>query len=124
MYRVSPFTYLISAFLSTGVANNEVHCAPLELSTIQPPFGLTCGQYMAPYMQIAGGAVYNPNATANCEFCALADTNAFLASVSSNYSERWRNFGFMWIYIGFNIFAALFLYWLVRVPKQKKEKKA
>jgi hypothetical protein len=28
----------------------------------------------------------------------------------------------MWVYVIFNIFAALFLYWLTRVPKVKKEK--
>lgn len=37
-----------------------------------------------------------------------------------------RNFGIIWAYIIFNGFAAVFLYWLVRVPKGgagKKEKK-
>jgi hypothetical protein len=42
--------------------------------------------------------------------------------VSSNYSDAWRNFGILWVYVIFNIFGALFLYWLIRVPKVKKEK--
>ena len=30
------------------------------------------------------------------------------------------NFGIMWVYIGFNIFAAIGLYYLARVPKGAK----
>ncbi|KIW94662.1 uncharacterized protein Z519_04639 [Cladophialophora bantiana CBS 173.52] len=118
MYRISPFTYLISAFLSTGLANSEVHCSPLETAKLQPFPGETCAQYMAPYIQVAGGALYNPQATENCEFCTIANTNVYLASVSSFYDERWRNFGILWAYIIFNAFAAVFLYWLARVPKR------
>ncbi|OCK85345.1 hypothetical protein K432DRAFT_413340 [Lepidopterella palustris CBS 459.81] len=122
MYRVSPFTYLVSALLSTGLANNIVQCADLEVLRIEPPSGQTCGEYMAAYMNMAGGAVYNPAATENCEFCPLVDTNVFLTSVYSFYSQRWRNFGIMWAFIIFNAFAAVFLYWLARVPKRRKEK--
>jgi len=56
----------------------------------------------------------------------LSSTNQFLAQVSSNYALRWRNFGILWAFIIFNGFAAVFLYWLVRVPKKsgRKVKKA
>jgi ATP-binding cassette subfamily G (WHITE) protein 2 (PDR) len=74
---------------------------------------------MTKYVSMAGGIVYNPNATQDCEFCQLENTNQFLASVSSFYGERWRNFGLMWVYIVFNVFGAVFLYWLIRVPKGK-----
>ncbi|KAJ9156438.1 Multidrug resistance protein cdr1 [Pleurostoma richardsiae] len=117
MYRVSPLTYLIGGLLSTGVGQHAVECSSIELLRFQPPAGLTCGEYMAPYMQLAGGSVYNPNATDTCEFCSLATTDAFLASVNVFYSERWRDFGLMWVYVAFNLAAALFFYWLARVPK-------
>lgn len=119
MYRVSPFTYLVSALLSAGVANNEVRCATLELLTFNPPTGQTCGQYMEVFSEMTGGMVYNPDSVQNCEYCSMASTNTFLASVFSFYSQRWRNFGLMWAYIIFNAFAAVFIYWLARVPKQR-----
>jgi ATP-binding cassette subfamily G (WHITE) protein 2 (PDR) len=122
MYRVSPFTYLASGLLSTSIANADVHCASFELRSIQPPVGQTCGQYLAEYMMFAGGTVYNPNATENCEFCSLANTDQYLASVNVFYSDRWRNFGLMWVYILFNATAAVFFYWLARVPKKTQEK--
>ncbi|KAF2471821.1 ABC drug exporter AbcA [Lindgomyces ingoldianus] len=121
MHRVSPFTYLISGMLSTGVANTEVRCAPNEYLHFDPTSG-TCGEYMEPYRATFGGYVENEQATANCSYCPMGDTNVFLKSVSANYADAWRNFGLMWVYIVFNICGALVLYWLIRVPKVKKEK--
>lgn len=62
----------------------------------------------------------NPDATSNCSFCPIADTNAFLKLLSIDYADRWRNFGLMWVYVVFNIFAAVGLYWLIRLPKKRK----
>ncbi|PLN79457.1 putative multidrug resistance ABC transporter [Aspergillus taichungensis] len=72
MYRVSPFTYLVSV---TCAANEYLHFDPLNG---------TCGDYMKPYQSIMGG------------YCPISDTNVYLAS----------NFGIMWVFIVFNIFAA------------------
>lgn len=107
--------------LSTAVANTEVVCASNEYVSFQPLAGSTCGEYMADYIMGAGGYLMDPNATADCSFCSIADTNVFLAGVKSSYSDRWRNFGILWVYIIFNIFGALFLYWLTRVPKKAKK---
>jgi len=120
MYRVSPFTYLVDGMLSTGLANNAIVCSSIELVKFNPPSGQTCGQYMADYISTASGYIVNTDATANCEFCSSSSTNVYLAQLSSQYSTRWRNFGIMWAFIIFNIFAALFLYWLARVPRKQK----
>ncbi|KAJ9255969.1 putative ABC transporter [Paecilomyces variotii] len=122
MYRVSPFTYLVSAMLSTGVSGTNVVCEDVELLRFDPPSNMTCGDYMNPYISKAGGYVANPDATTNCGFCQMSDTDTFLATVSSYYKDAWRNFGFMWIYIFFNVVAAVGIYWLARVPKGKRTK--
>ncbi|KAI1635230.1 ABC-2 type transporter-domain-containing protein [Biscogniauxia mediterranea] len=115
MYRVSPFTYLVSAMLSTGIAEHDVKCTELELQVFQPRANETCAQYLA---EFPAGSLYNPDATSNCQFCSLASTDTFLASVDIYFSDRWRNLGLIWVYIIFNIGAAFFLYWLARVPKK------
>lgn len=69
-------------------------------------------------MELAGGTLANPEATEQCQYCAVASTNTLLASVNVFYDDRWRNVGFLWIYICFNTAATIFLYWLLRVPKQ------
>lgn len=108
--------------LSTGVSGTNVVCEDVELLRFDPPSNMTCGDYMNPYISKAGGYVANPDATTNCGFCQMSDTDTFLATVSSYYKDAWRNFGFMWIYIFFNVVAAVGIYWLARVPKGKRTK--
>lgn len=121
MYRVSPFTYLVNGMLSVAVANTNVVCASNEYLTFNAPSGENCGQYMSEYISLFGGYLQS-NTTSVCNFCQVQSTNVFLAEVACDYSDRWRNFGIMWAFIIFNVFAAVFLYWLARVPKKQKAK--
>jgi ABC-type multidrug transport system permease subunit len=123
MYRVSPFTYLVSGLLSSGLARSYVQCAQNEFVRFDSPQDSTCQQYISDYQSVAGGYLRDPNATSGCEFCSIETTDAFLTRLSVNYDDAWRNFGILWAYVIFNIFAALALYWLVRMPKTKRDKK-
>ncbi|RMZ88596.1 hypothetical protein DV736_g4173, partial [Chaetothyriales sp. CBS 134916] len=125
MYRISPFTYLIEGMLSTAVADSSVVCAANEYLRFPPPSGQTCAQYMEPYINAFSGYLQaaTEQSTTNCSFCQLKSTNTFLAAVAVNPDHKWRDFGIMWVYICFNVFGALFLYWLVRVPKGGKHQK-
>ncbi|KAH6849603.1 ABC-2 type transporter-domain-containing protein [Chaetomium sp. MPI-CAGE-AT-0009] len=124
MYRVNPFTYVVEAFLGTTLANAPVECASNEILTFAPPNGSTCAEYMADYISAAGGHLImsSGESTDECRFCTISNTNAFLASINVDFENRWRNFGFLWVFIIFNIVAAAFLYWLARVPKNRKIK--
>ena len=63
------------------------------------------------------GSIYNPDATADCQYCTISNADQFLSSVSISYSTRWRDYGIGFSYIIFNIFAAVMLYYLIRVRK-------
>jgi ATP-binding cassette subfamily G (WHITE) protein 2 (PDR) len=118
MYRVSPFTYLIGGWAGTGLAGRAVQCEPNELAVFNPPSGQTCMAYLAPYFKEgAPGQLYNPSATARCEYCPLKSADQFLAASRVFPSQRWRNFGIGWAYIIFNLFAAITLYYLFRVRR-------
>lgn len=119
MYRASPLTYLISGVLATGLANIDIDCADDELLRLEPPVNQTCGQYLFPYDKSSGGSVRNPSAKENCLYCPTETSNTFLASVNSYYADRWRNYGILWAFIIFNVFAAMLVYWVARVPKKK-----
>ncbi|KAK7427794.1 Multidrug resistance protein [Neonectria magnoliae] len=121
LYRVSPFTYLISSMLSTGLANADVTCSSNELINFLPPSGETCGDYMSDYMGAVGGYLKDAANTTSCEYCPIDSTNTFLTRISASFENRWRDFGIGMVYIVFNILAALALYWLVRMPKGKKK---
>ncbi|KIV78697.1 hypothetical protein PV11_06318 [Exophiala sideris] len=124
MYRLSPFTYLIDGMLSTAVAHTKVTCAANEYLSFSPPSGETCAEYMKSYINTNGGYLQNPDATGNCSYCQISNTDTFLAGVSSHPQYMWRNFGIMWAFIIFNIAGAVFIYWLARVPKNKGKDKS
>lgn len=122
MYRVSPFTYLVSGMLSTGVSGTDAVCEPVEYLKINPPANYTCLSYLQPYMDAAGGYLQDVNATTDCSFCSVSSTDTYLGGVKSYWKDAWRNFGLMWVYIVVNIFLAVFIYWLARVPKGSRNK--
>ncbi|OGE56227.1 hypothetical protein PENARI_c003G04364 [Penicillium arizonense] len=115
MYRVSPLTYLIAGITATGLHARQVHCADAELSVFNPPAGLSCGAYLDPYVRAAGGQLYNPTAMSGCQYCQLQNADQYLSSSNIFYSERWRNFGLGWAYIGFNVIGTVLLYYMFRV---------
>ncbi|KAJ3525819.1 hypothetical protein NM208_g11475 [Fusarium decemcellulare] len=114
--------FCVSSIMATGLANTHVTCAANELVVFDPPANQTCNDFLEDYISKAGGYVVNPSATSECNFCTIEDTNVFLDSISSSYEHRWRDWGIGIVYIVVNIFGALALYWLVRMPKGKKKK--
>jgi ABC-type multidrug transport system permease subunit len=121
MNRASPFTYVVEGLMGTSMANANAGCEPNELITFNAPNGTTCGDYMKTYLSDVGGYIVN-NAASECQYCTISGTNRFLESKSMSYDNRWRDFGILWVYCAFNIAAAFGIYWVVRVPKNKKGK--
>jgi hypothetical protein len=124
MYRVSPFTYWVAAMAAAMLHGRQVICSDTEISVFQPPSGQTCGAYLEPYL--SGGApgyLQNPQATSDCGYCSIQVADTFLASVGISWSNRWRNFGLVWVYVFFNICVAVFAYWFFRVRTWSKRSK-
>ncbi|KAJ5717004.1 hypothetical protein N7488_002650 [Penicillium malachiteum] len=115
MYRASPLTYLIAGVTATGLHGRAIRCATAELSVFNPPSGMSCGEYLNPYLTVSGGELYNPTATSSCEYCQLSNADQYLAASNIYYSERWRNYGLGWVYIGFNICGTVLMYYMFRV---------
>ncbi|GME85206.1 unnamed protein product [Ambrosiozyma monospora] len=117
MYRVSPFTYFIASVLAAGLGNSHVACSEKEFSTIVPPEGQSCQEYMEPYISMAGGYLRDTDDD-SCQFCSMSDTNVFLTSLHIEYDKRWRNWGIFICYLAINWTVMFFVYWLFRVPKK------
>ncbi|KAF9890684.1 hypothetical protein FE257_005550 [Aspergillus nanangensis] len=115
MYRVSPFTYYVGGISGTALHGRKVECNQAELRIFDPPSNMTCGQYMAKYLELAGGSLYNGNATSNCEYCSMSSADDYLAQRGIYYSDRWRNYGIFWCYFVFNVLGAIILYYFFRV---------
>jgi len=124
MYRVNPFTYLVSSFMSTTLGQAPAYCADDEFQTFAAPADVTCGQYLQDFIAASGGGyVSDPQAQGECHFCQIETTNQFLETINVDWTTRWRDFGILWVYIVVNVLAAFALYYSARVPKGKKEKK-
>lgn len=119
MYRCNPFTYLVNTMLSSGLADSRVTCSSTEYLKFSPPDGMTCQQYMSPYMKANGGYLLETTkqSTSECSFCTISDTNSFLNAISINPENKGRDIGIFSAFIFFNIIGTVFLYWLARVPK-------
>ncbi|KAB5562756.1 ABC-2 type transporter [Coniochaeta sp. 2T2.1] len=127
MYRVSPFTYWIGGMVATELHARPITCSESELSIFSPPSGMTCGQYLAPYLEGgAPGQLQNPGATVDCHYCPVTVADQFLAQVDISWDDRWRNWGLVWAYVVFNVFVTITAYWFFRVRKSggKKGKSA
>jgi ATP-binding cassette subfamily G (WHITE) protein 2 (PDR) len=123
MYRVSPMTYLIAGWAGTSLSQRQVHCARNELAIFDPPVGQNCSSYLSQYFEMgAVGQLSNPSATSGCEYCPITDGAQYLAGSQIYANDAWRNFSLLWVYIVFNIFATILLYYIFRVKKFSLEK--
>ncbi|KAJ3558376.1 hypothetical protein NP233_g11520 [Leucocoprinus birnbaumii] len=108
MYRLSPYTYLVEGLLGQALGHQSIQCSAVEFVQLNPPSGMTCAQYLNPFISSAGGYLTNPDATSSCNFCSMSTADQFLASgFNIFYDHAWRNFGLMIAYIAFNAVSRL-----------------
>ena len=122
MYRVNPFNYLVSSLIAVTLGQAPIQCAKSEFQVFAPPDNVTCGKYMEEYIASAGGYLSDSSSVSQCLYCRMSNTDQFLQGIHSSWENRWRDFGLLWVCAGFNIGAAVFFYWLCRVPKGRKVK--
>lgn len=115
MWKVSPYTYFVQNLLGVVLHDKKVVCRRKELSFFDPPSGQTCQEYMAPFLSKATGYIQNPEATENCAYCMYSTGDDYLKRIGASYSYLWRNFGFYWVYIVFNLVAMVLIYYLFHV---------
>lgn len=123
LYRLSPFTYIVGGLLIAAVSSTPVSCKPEQIVPIGAPPNMTCGEYLDPFISVAGGAVYNPSQQGGglteatlCQYCQLSESNFYLDSVQVHHSDGWRNFGLLVVYCAFNWSMAYVIYWIFRLP--------
>jgi ATP-binding cassette subfamily G (WHITE) protein 2 (PDR) len=82
MYRVSPLTYLIGGICGNGLHSYNIHCSQSEFNVFNLPRGQTYIQYLADWLAVAPGQLYNPSAivTQRCEYCAFTKADQCLTT--------------------------------------------
>jgi ABC-type multidrug transport system permease subunit len=122
MYYLNPFNYLMGSLLVFDAWDTEVKCSDHEFATFNPPDNLTCGQYLADYMQGVGvrSSLVNPNDTASCHVCQIRSGSDYLATVNlSEYYDGWRNAGIVVIFV-ISSYALVYLLMKLRTKASKR----
>ncbi|KAG2044053.1 pleiotropic drug resistance ABC transporter [Suillus americanus] len=116
MYRASPFTYIIESRLGQAIGSQAIICSSTELVSVNPPKGLTCGKYMDPFIEFAGGYLTNPGAAEGCQYCPYKTTDQFMYSrFNIKYSDHWRNLGIIFGFVAFNTIAIFWFTYFMRI---------
>ena len=115
MWKASPYTYFVQNLVGIMLHDKPVVCSPKESSYFNPPAGQACGEYMQTYLSSHTGYIANPDATSNCSYCIYSVGDNYLTRIGANYNYLWRNFGFFWAYILFNIVAMVCIYYIFHV---------
>ncbi|KAI8963365.1 ABC-2 type transporter-domain-containing protein [Daldinia sp. FL1419] len=102
MYPLTPFHYLLEAFVAVAIHDQPVNCKENELARFSPPSNMTCDTYVSSYIEHAGGRLVGTDADGYCQFCQYADGDEFGKQFSLSYGNIWRDFGIVWAYIVFN----------------------
>ncbi|KAI0943006.1 hypothetical protein AcW1_002753 [Taiwanofungus camphoratus] len=116
MYRLSPYTYFVEGLIGQVLGRQPITCSSVELVNIPPPSGMTCDQYLGPFIQTAGGYLTNGNDTSNCKYCEFSTTDGFLElSFNIYYSNHWRDLGIFFAFIVFNTVCIYVMTYLFRI---------
>ncbi|KAH9427138.1 hypothetical protein MCOR02_012451 [Pyricularia oryzae] len=114
MYRVSPFTYIVSGLLSVAVANSEVRCASNEFLHFDPLNG-TCAEFMRNY--INGTTIPGLGRIPGAGGYLRPDTESSRAHTPTTTTG-----GGIWAHLCIHYFQhhrRPLCIWAVRVPKKK-----
>ncbi|CAO3627721.1 unnamed protein product [Mucor fragilis] len=120
MYWLNPYHYLVEGLVTNGLDAVEVVCEDKDYIKINTPPGSTCGEYMSQYFADGGlGYLGNPNSTDLCDYCQYSTGNDYYEyRIGWSFSNRWRNFGLLWLFTLFNV--AVFFVFVYVFRKQKR----
>lgn len=117
MYRISPYTYFVETFVSLVMHDKPIVCQSTELALFHSYGGQSCGDYMADYIKEKGGYLLHPESMFICSYCVYDSGNQYLNQQNFHYEHIWRNFGLLWVYIGFNFVAMIIGFYLFSIRK-------
>ncbi|OAF55666.1 hypothetical protein VC83_07698 [Pseudogymnoascus destructans] len=111
MYWLTPFHYFLEGQLGVVTNNIPVVCDESEFARFPPPPGMSCASYTDNFVARMGGYV-QVGAGGLCEYCQYANGDQFAKGFNVFYRHRWRDFGLMWVYDGFNYMVVFFATWM------------
>ncbi|KAL3478070.1 ABC-2 type transporter-domain-containing protein [Aspergillus californicus] len=112
MYWLTPFHYLLEAFLGVLVHQIPMECVEREEAFFSlPPGESSCQAYAGTFVEQASGYVRD-SGNGMCAYCLYEDGDQYATSFNVYYSNKWRDYGIFWAFVMFNFIAVFFFSWL------------
>ncbi|KAL4929375.1 putative ABC transporter [Aspergillus undulatus] len=112
MYWLTPFHYLLEGFLGVLVHEIPMQCVEREEAFFSlPPGQNSCQDYAGPFVSQATGYVQDAGG-GMCAYCLFSNGDEFATNFNVYYSNKWRDYGIFWAFVGFNFAAVFFFSWL------------
>ncbi|KXG50355.1 CDR ABC transporter [Penicillium griseofulvum] len=116
MYYVNPVTWWLRGVLSAVLPQVQIECTSLEATHFNPPPGQTCSAYAGDFVNSAKvGYLVNPQATADCQYCPMADGAQYMANLNVHLDDKWKCFGIFLAFVIINWALVYFFIYTVRV---------
>ncbi|KAJ5365460.1 multidrug resistance protein CDR1 [Penicillium concentricum] len=120
LYYLNPFTYLTQGLLQPVAWGLHIQCSQDELTHFEIPTSLTCGEYMADFLEANSGYLVNPNDTAACSYCPYTTGADYLKTINiSGDYYGWRGIGITALFC-ISSHALVFLMMKIRTKATKK----
>ena len=110
-YWLNPFTYFIGSLLNFSIAGMQLSCSEPEAVLVDPRSGMTCGNYLADYLedQGLGRHLLNPDATSACQICPYTSGIDWLRTKNlEGRLQGWRYIGILAAFVVV-FYAAIFV---------------
>ncbi|KAJ2784514.1 ATP-binding cassette transporter snq2 [Coemansia javaensis] len=118
MYWVSPYHYYIEGVMVSTLYNRPIRCRPSDMRVFIPPAGQTCGQYAGNWISTANGYIYDLAASDFCQYCPYKLGQEYYHRLDWWHAHKWRNFGILIGFTGFNLVFATVMTRLYKVNKR------
>lgn len=76
---------------------------------------MNCESYAGAFVNSTPGYLKNPMATTDCQYCQFTTGNDYLATLSIDASDKWRDFGIFLMFVCTNWMLVYFFIYTVRV---------
>ncbi|KAF7554149.1 hypothetical protein G7Z17_g3127 [Cylindrodendrum hubeiense] len=123
IYWLNPFNYLMGSLLVFNIWGAEVNCSEREFARFDPPSNMTCGDYLADYLESGLGAVsnlVNPEASSQCMVCSYTKGEDYLRTLNlKEYYYGWRDAAIVVIF-AFSSYALVYALMKLRTKTSKK----
>ena len=78
-YKVSPLLYFGDGVTTNALQGLNLTCTGSQVSTFEPPPGISCIDYAQNFLTTATGYLINPDSNSSCEYCRYKNGQSYVS---------------------------------------------